>query len=126
MSAPAGDGVLELSLPADPALALTARMFAGALAEHLRDASHDDLKLAFSELLAAGVDAGADLVEFRADLGRAEVIIRGAGTIGAGGAPETDELERFAHSHRADLLSALFPRLRSEHDAVVLPLGPQE
>lgn len=126
MNAPAGEDVLELSLPADPALALTARMFAGALAEHLQEVNAEDLKLAFSELLAAGIDAGADLVEFRADLGRAEVVVRGAGTIDAEGAPGTDELERFAHAHRADLLTALFPRLRTEPDAVVLPLGAQE
>jgi hypothetical protein len=121
-----GDDVLELSLPADPALALTARMFAGALAEHLQDVSPEDLKLALSELLAAGVDAGADVVEFRADLGRAEMVVRGAGTIDAEETPATGELERFAHAHRADLLTALFPRLRTERDMVVLPLRPQE
>jgi anti-sigma regulatory factor (Ser/Thr protein kinase) len=126
VNASAGVDVLELSLPADPALALTARMFAGALAEHLPDVNPDDLKLALSELLAAGVDAGADVVEFRADLGRTEVVVRGAGTVDADETSATDELERFAHAHRADLLTALFPRLRTEHDMVVLPLGPQE
>lgn len=123
MSAIVPEGVLELSVPADPALALTARMFAGALAEHLRDdVSADDLKLAFSELLAAGVDAGSDSVAYRVDLRRAEIVVRGA-SIDATDQPGVEEHERFARAHRADLLGALFPDLRSEGDVIRLPLG---
>ena len=123
MSAGASEGVLELSVPADPALALTARMFAGALAEHLGDdVSADDLKLAFSELLAAGVDVGSDSVAFRVDLGRAEIVVRGA-SIGATDQPGVEEHERFARAHRADLLGALFPHIRSENDVIRLPIG---
>ena len=62
--------VLELSVPADPALALTARMFAGAVGEHVEEVAAEDLKLAFSELLAAAVDAGSERIVFRADLER--------------------------------------------------------
>lgn len=123
MSAIVPEGVLELSVPADPALALTARMFAGALAEHLRDdVSADDLKLAFSELLGAGVDAGSDSVAYRVDLRRAEIVVRGA-SIDATDQPGVEEHERFARAHRADLLGALFPDLRSEGDVIRLPLG---
>jgi hypothetical protein len=123
------DGVLELSLPADPALALTARMFAGALAEHLEDVSPDDLKLALSELLASAVDAGTDTVEFRADLGHAQVVVRGAGDVLGDGRSERASMETpegFARSHRSDLIAALLPTLRREDDTLVLPLGPQE
>ena len=123
MSAIASEAVLELSVPADPALALTARMFAGALAEHLRDdVSADDLKLAFSELLAAGVDAGSDSVAYRVDLDRAEIVVRGA-SIDATDQPAVEEHDRFARAHRADLLGALFPDLRSKGDAIRLSLG---
>lgn len=115
-------GVLELSVPADPALALTARMFAGAVGEHLEEVAPEDLKLAFSELLAAAVDAGSERVVFRADLERAEVLVAGAGPLGAGADGDLEEHERFARIHRADLLTALFPGLRAEGDEVVLPL----
>ena len=122
-SASASGGVLELSVPADPALALTARMFAGALAGHLGDdVSADDLKLAFSELLAAGVDAGSNSVAYRVDLGRAEIVVRGA-SIDATDGPGVEEHERFARAHRADLLNALFPHLRSEGDVIRLSIG---
>jgi hypothetical protein len=124
MSSAASEGELELSVPADPALALTARMFAGALAEHLGDdVSADDLKLAFSELLAAGVDAGSDSVAYRVDLGAAEIVVRGAGAIGDTGQPDVEEHERFARAHRADLLGALFPHVRTEGDLIRLPIG---
>jgi hypothetical protein len=114
--------MLELSVPADPALALTARMFAGAVGEHLEEVAPEDLKLAFSELLAAAVDAGSERVVFRADLERAEVLVSGAGPLGAGADGDLEEHERFARIHRADLLAALFPGLRAEGDEVVLPL----
>jgi hypothetical protein len=116
-------GVLELSVPADPALALTARMFAGAVGEHLDQVAPEDLKLAFSELLAAAVDAGSERVVFRADLERAEVLVAGAGPLGSGADGDLQEYERFARIHRADLLAALFPGLRTEGDQIVLPLG---
>jgi hypothetical protein len=115
-------GVLELSVPADPALALTARMFAGAVGEHLDEVAPEDLKLALSELLAAAVDAGSDRVVFRADLERAEVIIEGAGPLGSNAGGDLEEHERFARIHRSDLLTALFPGLRAEGDEIVLPL----
>jgi hypothetical protein len=115
--------VHELSLPADPALALTARMFAGAIGEHLDEVAPDDLKLAFSELLAAAVDAGSDRVVFRADLERREVTVQGAGPLGTQDAGDLEEHERFARTHRADLLTALFPGLRAEPEEIVLPLG---
>jgi hypothetical protein len=118
-------GVLELSLPADPALALTARMFAGALTEHL-DRTPQDLKLAFSELLAAAVDAGADMVGFRVDLARAEIEVHGADGVEAETADDLEEHERFARMHRADLLSALFPGVRARGGVLVLPLGSTE
>lgn len=122
MNAVPGVGILELSLPTDPALALTARVFAGALTEHLDQAAPEDLKLAFSELLAAAVDVGADSVEFRVDLERAEVEVRGAGPLGAAGAEGLEEHERFARIHREDLLSALFPGLHLRDGVLVLPL----
>jgi hypothetical protein len=115
-------GVLELSVPADPALALTARMFAGAVGEHLNEVAPEDLKLALSELLAAAVDAGSDRVVFRADLERAEVIVEGAGPLGSNAGGDLEEHERFARIHRLDLLTALFPGLRAEGDEIVLPL----
>jgi hypothetical protein len=119
------DGVLHLVVPADPALALTARMFAGALTEHLEDAAPEDLKLAFSELLAAAVDAGSDVVEYRVDLGRGEILVRGASVADAGISEDLEEHERFARAHRADLLTALFPRLRHEDGVLVLPLAAE-
>lgn len=123
MSAIASEGVLELSVPADPALALTARMFAGALAEHVGDGvSSDDLKLAFSELLAAGVDAGSDSVAYRVDLGRGEIVVRGA-NISSSDQSGVEEHERFARAHRSDLLGALFPRLGTEGGVIRLPIG---
>jgi hypothetical protein len=114
--------VLELSVPADPALALTARMFAGAVGEHLDEVAPEDLKLALSELLAAAVDAGSDRVVFRADLERAEVIVEGAGPLGSNAGGDLEEHERFARIHRSDLLTALFPGLRAEGDQIVLSL----
>ncbi len=116
---------LELSVPADPALALTARMFAGAVAEHVDGTSSDDLKLAFSELLASAVEAGSDAVAFRVDLERSEVTVAGTG---AASLPidGVEEHERFARSHRADLLAALFPSLRSDGSELVLPLDHRE
>jgi hypothetical protein len=116
---------LELSVPADPALALTARMFAGAVAEHVDGTSPDDLKLAFSELLASAVESGSDAVAFRVDLERAEVIVGGTG---AESSPidGVEEHERFARSHRADLLAALFPSMHSDGSELVLPLDHRE
>ena len=73
-------GTLELCIPADPALALTARMFAGAVSSHLPETvSPDDLKLAFSELLATAIDVGATDVIFRVDLDGGEVTIDAVG-----------------------------------------------
>jgi hypothetical protein len=112
---------IELSIPADPALALTARMFAGAVSRHLTaDVSPDDLKLAFSELLAAAIDAGATEVVFRVDLERQEVTVEGAGGDASGAAPE--EQDRFARTHRADLLTALFPGIRTDGHTVTVPV----
>lgn len=125
MSVAASPDVLELSVPADPALALTARMFAGALAGHLSDVSAEDLKLAFSELLAAAVDAGSDSVAYRVDLTRAEVEVRGVGDLGVSDQPGVEEHERFARAHRAALLGALFPRLRTDGDVLRLPVGSE-
>lgn len=123
MTTPPVQDVLELRLPADPALALTARMFAGALAYHLDRSNSEDLKLAFSELLAAAVDARTDVVEFRADIGRAEVHVRGTGRLdGDGDGDELQEHEKFVRKHRADLLAALFPGLRTVDGSLVLPL----
>jgi hypothetical protein len=116
--------VLELSVPADPALALTARMFAGAVGDHVDEVSPDDLKLAFSELLAAAVDAGSERIVFRADLERAEVTVAGAGPLGPEAGGDLEEHERFAQTHRADLLTALFPGMRADGHEVVLPLRP--
>ena len=112
----------ELSVPADPALALTTRMFAGAISEHLYDVSPEDLKLALSELLAAAVDAGSDRIVFRADLERAEVVVTGADPFAETGADDLEEHERFARSHRTDLLTAMFPGLRTDGSEVVIPL----
>jgi hypothetical protein len=101
-------------------------MFAGAVGEHLAEVNPDDLKLAFSELLAAAVDAGADRVVFRADLERAVVVVTGAGSLASEADGDLEEHERFARTHRSDLLRALFPGLRSDGNEVVLPLrsGP--
>jgi hypothetical protein len=114
---------LELSIPADPALALTARMFAGAASRHLTvDVNPDDLKLAFSELLATAIDAGATDVVFRVDLQRREITVEGAGNEGHGGGA-SEEHDRFARAHRADLLAALFPGIRTHGRTVTLPLS---
>jgi hypothetical protein len=118
------DGVLHLAVPADPAFALTARLFAGALTQHLESATPEDLKLAFSELLAAAVGAGSDVVEYRVDLGRSEIVVRGV-SLDAGASEDVEEHERFARTHRADLLTALFPRLRQEDGVLVLPLAAE-
>jgi hypothetical protein len=112
---------LELSITADPALALTARMFAGAVSRHLAaEINPDDLKLAFSELLATAIDAGATEVVFRVDLARQEVTVEGAG--GDATAAAAEEQDRFARTHRADLLAALFPGIRTEGRTVTVPL----
>ena len=116
--------VLELSVPADPALALTARMFAGAVGEHVEEVAPEDLKLAFSELLAAAVDAGSERIVFRADLERGQITVAGAGPLGPESGGDLEEHERFARTHRADLLTALFPGLRTDGREVVLPLRP--
>jgi hypothetical protein len=115
-------GVLELSVPADPALALTARMFAGAVGEHLEEVTPEDLKLAFSELLAAAVDAGSERIVFRADLERGQITVAGAGPLGPEADGNLEEHERFARTHRADLLTALFPGMRADGGEIVLPL----
>jgi hypothetical protein len=114
--------VLELSVPADPALALTARMFAGAVGEHLDQVAPEDLKLAFSELLAAAVDAGSERIVFRADLERGQITVAGAGPIGPEADGDLEDHERFARTHRADLLTALFPGMRADGGEIVLPL----
>jgi hypothetical protein len=114
--------VLELSVPADPALALTARMFAGAVGEHLDQVAPEDLKLAFSELLAAAVDAGSERIVFRADLERGQITVAGAGPLGPQADGNLEEHERFARTHRADLLTALFPGMRADGGEIVLPL----
>ena len=114
--------VLELSVPADPALALTARMFAGAVGEHVEEVAPEDLKLAFSELLAGAVDAGSERIVFRADLDLGQITVEGAGPLGADSGDDLEEHERFARTHRADLLTALFPGLRADGREVVLPL----
>ena len=124
MSPKAPMNVLELSVPADPALALTARMFAGAVGEQVDEVAPEDLKLAFSELLAAAVDAGSERIVFRADLERGRITVAGAGPLGPEADGDLEEHERFARSHRADLLTALFPGLRAEGSEVVLPLHP--
>ena len=116
--------VLELSVPADPALALTARMFAGAVGERVDEVAPEDLKLAFSELLAAAVDAGSERIVFRADLERGRVTVAGAGPLGPEAGGDLDEPERFARSHRVDLLTALFPEIQADGNEVVLPLRP--
>jgi hypothetical protein len=116
--------VLELSVPADPALALTARMFAGAVGEYVEEVAPEDLKLAFSELLGAAVDAGSERIVFRADIERGRVTVAGAGPLGPGTGGHLEEHERFARSHRTDLLTALFPGLRADGHEVVLPLRP--
>lgn len=118
---PAAATTLELSIPADPALALTARIFAGAVSRYLAGESPDDLKLALSELLAGAIEAGATEVAFRVDVDRQEVSAQGAGVTGLGGAAEDDE-RRVARTSRAALLSALFPGMRTEGDIVILPL----
>ena len=126
MSAGAGPAELELTVPADPALALTTRMFAGAVAEHLDGAAPEDLKLAFSELLAAGVDAGSAQVAYRVDLTRGVVSVRGAGALDQDHDDDLEDHERFARRHRSDLLGALFPGLRAESGLVELPIAPAE
>ncbi len=119
-------GTLELCIPADPALALTARMFAGAVSSHLPETvSPDDLKLAFSELLATAIDVGATDVIFRVDLDGGEVTIDAVGGL-PGGAGATPEEEVFARSHRADLLAALFPGIQMNTRSVTLPLRSAE
>jgi hypothetical protein len=121
VNATAPASTLELSIPADPALALTARMFAGAVSRHLTaEVSPDDLKLAFSELLATAIDAGAAEVVVRMDLERQEITLEVAGADAAGGAPE--EHDRFARTHRADLLAAPFPGIRTDAGTVIMPL----
>lgn len=124
MSRTAGRDELELSVPADPALALTTRMFAGAVAEHVEDVAAEDLKLALSELLAAAIDAGSQQVTYRVDLERGVVEVRGAGPLDGDG--DGEEHQRFARRHRSDLLGALFPGLRAGPDLVELPLSPGE
>jgi hypothetical protein len=71
------------------------------------------------------VEAGSDAVAFRVDLERSEVIVAGAG---AASLPidGVEEHERFARSHRADLLAALFPSLSSDGSELVLPLDHRE
>lgn len=125
MSSRPSVGVFELSVPADPALALTARMFAGAVGVHLEEVAPDDLKLAFSELLAAAVDEGSERIVFRADLERGRITVVGAGPLAPEAGDDLEEHERFARTHRADLLTALFPGLRAENGEVVLPLLPR-
>ena len=117
--------LLELSLPADPALAHTARMFAGSLSEHLEGAAPHDLKLAFSELLAAAIDAGSHEVTFRVDLQAGEIQVRGvAGALGDAGGLE--EHQQLARAYRTDLLDALFPGIRVQDDVQILPLTVAE
>lgn len=113
---------LELSIPADPALALTARMFAGALSRHLgTEVSPDDLKLAFSELLSTAIDAGAPGVVFRVDLETNELSFE-AVPAATGGLGSTEEDDLFVRTHRADLLSALFPSIRTDAHTITLNL----
>lgn len=116
---------LELSIPADPALALTARMFAGAVSRHLAtEVNPDDLKLAFSELLATAIDAGAADVVFRVDLASDEVSFDAAPGAATGvGAAEEDDL--FVRTHRTDLLAALFPSTRTGAHTITLHLRAQ-
>jgi hypothetical protein len=110
------DGDFELVLPADPALALTTRMFAGAVARQAGVPEiADDLKLAFSELFAAAVESGDATVHFRVSLsadGTAAITVTGDGPFDAhGSSADEDDPESFARSHRMDLLLGMFPSL---------------
>jgi hypothetical protein len=128
--APLGTGdALELILPADPALALTTRMFAGAVARQAGAPElADDLKLAFSELFAAAVESGDGAVRFRVTLrgdGAAAITVTGTGQIDAPVSSEADRLEVFAKSHRMDLLVGMFPSLRVDGEQVRFGFDPR-
>jgi hypothetical protein len=122
-------GELELVLPADPALALTTRMFAGAVARQAGAPElADDLKLAFSELFAAAVESGDDTVRFRVTLqddGAASITVTGTGRIDAPVSSGADaDLDVFATSHRKDLLVGMFPSLRVDGEQIRFGFDP--
>jgi|SRR5438552_4065971 len=111
---------VRIELPADAALALTARMFVAAAARHfgLDRAPVEDLRLATSELFTNAVESGNGSVSF--GLGRAgeRLVVHASGigrldsddpvAVEAGGIRST--------ATRRDLLEALFPGIRVTFD----------
>jgi hypothetical protein len=113
-------GEVRIELPADAALALTARMFVAAAARHfgLDGAPVEDLRLATSELFTNAVESGNGSVSF--GLGRAgeRLVIHasGIGRLDSGDpiAGDADGIRSMAT--RRDLLEALFPGIRVTFD----------
>ena len=111
---------VRIELPADAALALTARMFVAAAARHfgLDEAPVEDLRLATSELFTNAVESGNGSVSF--GLGRAgeRLVIRASGI---GRLDSHDPIAVEAGGIRSmvtrlDLLEALFPEIRVTFD----------
>jgi len=111
---------VRIELPADAALALTARMFVAAAARHfgLDESPVEDLRLATSELFTNAVESGNGSVSF--GLGRAgeRLVIRASGI---GRLDSHDPIAVEAGGIRSmvtrlDLLEALFPEIRVTFD----------
>jgi hypothetical protein len=111
---------VRIELPADAALALTARMFVAAAARHfgLDEAPIEDLRLATSELFTNAVESGNGSVSF--GLGRAgERLVIHASGIGRLDSDDPVAVEAGgirSMATRRDLLEALFPGIRVTFD----------
>jgi anti-sigma regulatory factor (Ser/Thr protein kinase) len=121
MASPAADRreqIIEarLTMPAQAAYALTARLFVASSARILGvdEGSVEDLKLAISELHAAAVAAepGAS-IEIRVTGGGEGPVVEfeGVTTLKSARSP-SDETEEFASAYRLPLLQSIFPHMQ--------------
>ncbi|HEV8565209.1 MAG TPA: hypothetical protein VGR41_09855 [Actinomycetota bacterium] len=106
----------RLTLPADGAFALTARLFVASILRILGtdDGSVEDIKLAVSELCGAAAAAELPMpIEIRVtDQGGGAVVeFEGITTLEAAEAAH-DETEEFARAYRLPLLQSLFPQMQ--------------
>jgi hypothetical protein len=106
-----------LTIPADPALAVTARTFVAcsARALDLDEELCEDLRLAANELFATVAETGSGKVSFRLE-DRGKLTVEGVG-----------DLERASEDlpfRRGDLLRAMFPDVRQTGTTVVVDRRP--
>lgn len=107
------DDEVRIELPADAALALTARMFVAAAARHfgLDEGPVEDLRLATSELFTNAVENGNGSVAFGLTRVGERLVIHasGIGPLSSDEPLTADSGDVLPMGTRRDLLEALFP-----------------